>query len=310
MNRKKLNDYFPDWSDGYGIFSLLTEYNPPWVEDIGDNDAMLDLAYHGGYSGAKIASPYLTRTIAGDVPTISEYARICLTLKSLFMPNWAKQYATLSAQYDPIENYSMREQMTNDTTEDTFGHVNTREYDTDHGKTGTETTTNTGTDTVTYDTEEERTPNLTHAKTGTETTAPLVTMTEQENTFGFNTVAENGEPTTKKTQTSGGTSTLTYNTTDKDTGTDTNTKTGTEETEHDTETQTTFNTSDTDTGTVTDTESGKNTRKRNYVLTRAGNIGTVTAQDMVEQEHNLWVWNFFRDVVFPDLDYLLTIPVY
>lgn len=276
--RKKLNDYFPDWDNGGGIFSLLEDYEPPWTEALAGNEMVLDLAYHGGYSGDKIASPYLRKTVAGEEPDQSEYTRICLTLEALFMPNWIKQYATLSAQYNPIENYSMTEVMTDDTTVDEFGHVNTRELDTAHGKTGTETVT----------------PNLTHKKTGTETTAPLVTMTEQENTFGFNTVAENGEPTTKKTQTSGGTSTLTHNTTETDTGTN--------ETEYDT--------SETDTGSVTDTESGENTRTRNYELTRSGNIGTTTSQMMLQSERDLWVWNFFRDVVFPDIDYLLTIPVY
>ena len=31
---------------------------------------------------------------------------------------------------------------------------------------------------------------------------------------------------------------------------------------------------------------------------------------MATQEIALWAWNFFRDVVFPDLDYLLTLPIY
>ena len=45
-------------------------------------------------------------------------------------------------------------------------------------------------------------------------------------------------------------------------------------------------------------------------LTRAGNIGVMSAQQMATQEIALWAWNFFRDVVFPDLDYLLTLPIY
>jgi hypothetical protein len=72
----------------------------------------------------------------------------------------------------------------------------------------------------------------------------------------------------------------------------------------------TYNTTDTDGGTQVDAESGMNTRIRNYTLTRRGNIGVTTSQQMLQSERDLWVWNFFRDVVFPDLDYILTIPVY
>ena len=274
----KVNDAFPEWDDNKGIFDYLQEYDVPWQTEFVGRVGRLNYMYHGSHSGDKYVSPFIRKMVTGNTVTAEEADKIAATLFSMFGANWNKEYATLSAVYDPIENYSMREQMTNDTTEDTFGHINTREIDTEHGKSGTDTVT----------------PDLTHKKTGTETTAPLVTMTEQENTYGFNTVAENGEPTTKKTQTSGGTSTLTYNTTDTDTG----------------NTETEYNTTETDSGSITDTESGKNTRKRNYVLTRSGNIGVTTSQQMLQSERELWVWNFFRDVVFPDIDYLLTIPVY
>ena len=308
--RTKLDEVFPDWADGLGIFSYLADYDVPWGEVFGEGDSTLDLLYHGSYSGDKIVSPFVRKVVAATEATAEEADRLAGAIFGMFGDNWAKEWATLAAQYNPIENYSMREVMTNDTTEDTFGHVNTREYDTEHAKTGTETATKTGTDELTNDLTNEKTLNTSHRKTGTETTAPLTTLTEQENTFGFNTSAVDGEPTRKKTQTAGGTSTLTYNTTDADTGTDTTTDTGTATTEYDTEDEMTYNTSETDTGTVTDTESGKNTRKRNYTLTRSGNVGVTTSQQMLQSERDLWVWNFLRDVVFPDVDYLLTIPVY
>ena len=273
-----MNDAFPEWDDNGGIFDYLQEYDVPWKTAFTGIVERLNFMYHGSYSGDKFISPFIRKMVSGDTVTTEEANKIAATLFSMFGANWVKEYATLSAEYNPIENYSMTEVMTDDTTVDEFGHINTRELDTAHGKTGTETVT----------------PDLAHKKTGTETTAPLVTITEQENTYGFNTVAENGEPTSKKTQTSGGTSTLTYNTTENDTGTN----------------ETEYNTSETDTGSVTDTESGENTRTRNYELTRSGNIGVTTSQMMLQSERDLWVWNFFRDVVFPDVDYLLTIPVY
>ena len=74
--------------------------------------------------------------------------------------------------------------------------------------------------------------------------------------------------------------------------------------------ETTFDTTDTDTGTQTTLDGGSDTHTRNYTLTRSGNIGVTTSQQMIESERALWVWNFFRDVVFPDIDRVLTIQVY
>ena len=72
----------------------------------------------------------------------------------------------------------------------------------------------------------------------------------------------------------------------------------------------TYNTSDTDTGTQTQAESGMDTQTRNYTLRRHGNIGVTTSQQMLESERNVWLWNFFRDIVFPDVDRVLSIPIY
>lgn len=368
--RTKLNEVFPDWVDGLGIFSYLADYNVPWGETFGEGDLTLDILYHGSYSGDKIVSPFVRKMVSATEATAEEAGRLAGAIFGMFSTSWNKEWATLSAQYNPIENYSMVEQMTGDTTQDTFGHTNTRTLANSHTKTGTEalsesvtgtrtdnltdertidgTQTKSGTVGVDEDSTDTRTDNLTdtqtlnlsHAKTGSETQTPNVTLTEQENTFGFNTVAVDGEPTRKKTQTSTGTQQTTYNTTDTDTGTDTTTHTGTSETERDASTTTTYDTTDTedttdttthtgtqqnstsgthttthntteaDTGTITDAESGSNTRRRDYHLTRSGNIGVTTSQQMLQSERDLWVWNFLRDVVFPDVDYLLTIPVY
>ena len=61
----------------------------------------------------------------------------------------------------------------------------------------------------------------------------------------------------------------------------------------------------TDTETGTDTTAGNNTRK----LTRTGNIGTNTFQNLLQQERNLWMYNFFEHI-FKDVDSVLTLPIY
>ena len=56
--------------------------------------------------------------------------------------------------------------------------------------------------------------------------------------------------------------------------------------------------------------SGSESNVRNYELHRTGNIGVTTSQQLIESERNLWIWNFFNDVVFPDIDRVLTIQMY
>lgn len=57
---------------------------------------------------------------------------------------------------------------------------------------------------------------------------------------------------------------------------------------------------ETQTGTRTEKHTGKNTVKRN------GNIGTVTAQQMLTEEINVRIKNHMDDIIFTDVDQLLT----
>lgn len=44
-------------------------------------------------------------------------------------------------------------------------------------------------------------------------------------------------------------------------------------------------------------------------LTRYGNIGVTTSQQLLQSERDLWMWNFFQSV-FDDINSVLTLPVY
>lgn len=57
------------------------------------------------------------------------------------------------------------------------------------------------------------------------------------------------------------------------------------------------------TGSIESTETG------NRTLTRSGNIGVTTTQQMMTQELEFWKWTFY-DSVFKDVDSVLTIPLY
>ena len=152
--------------------------------------------------------------------------------------------------------------------------------------TGTNTVTKTGTDTTTYNTQDTETGTQTNQKAGTETKT-------------YNTEdADTGTQITRKS----GTETKTYNTEDADTGTQTIRKTGTD--------TTTYNTTESDRGTQTNAETGTDSHTRNYELTRSGNIGVTTSQQMIEAERQLLMWDYFHTVVFPDIDRVLTIQIY
>ena len=116
-----------------------------------------------------------------------------------------------------------------------------------------------------------RTPNLTSKHTGTDKNEGSATLNTQNNLWGFN--SESSIPS------------------DMQDGTNTANITNTRDL--------------TDTETGTDVTAGENTRK----LTRTGNIGTNTFQNLLKQERDLWMYNFFEQV-FKDVDSVLTIPIY
>lgn len=70
------------------------------------------------------------------------------------------------------------------------------------------------------------------------------------------------------------------------------------------ETGTIENTSTTET-----TTNNTGTTTNNKTLTRSGNIGATTSQQMIESERELWNWYFF-DIVFRDIDKMLTLSIY
>ena len=152
--------------------------------------------------------------------------------------------------------------------------------------TGTDTKTKTGTETTDYDTEETSTGTQTLAKTGTDETEYDI----EETSTGTQTLAKTGTDETE------------YDIEETSTGTQTLAKTGTD--------QITYNTQDTQTGTQANAETGTDTHTRNYRLSRSGNIGVTTSQQMIMQEREIRLWDFFYSVVFPDVDRVMTISIY
>ena len=286
MNRQKMNDVFPNWLTGTGIFSALQSFPVPWAYD--NIDTSLDLEYFGNISGEKFVSPLVNKMKAGLTLTDAEIKKLAGVIYTMYGVNWEREWNSLFYEYNPIDNYSMTEQMTDDTTVTQYGRTHTKTDDLELKKTGTVTDNlrKTGTDTNVL------------TKTGTEALTPNTTDTGSTSTYGFN--STNAVPSGASSNTKTGSETTTYNTTDNTTVTYNTTDANT----------TTYNTTDKDSGTVTDADTGTDTNTRNYTLTRKGNVGVTTSQQMIQSDRDLYMWNFFYTVVFPDIDKVLTLGIY
>lgn len=256
----------PEPLTGGGIFSVLQSLDPPWATE--DIALQLDIAYYGNVSGGKGVSPLIDRLLTASKLTTLDMATLAGVLMATNKERWAREWATRSAEYDPIENYRMTEEMTDDETVTEYGRTHTRTDNLAHTET--------------------RTDNLTRTIDNQEITTPNLTSTSQQATRGFNSSSDVN--TDKETATSTGTN-----------------RVDTDGTEHNTGTQ---GTTGSNTGTQTDADTGTDTSTRNYTLTRSGNIGVTTSQQMLQSERDLWMWSYFYDVVFPDVDELLTVPLY
>lgn len=281
MKLKRLKQMFENWKVS-AIFAVLNTKDVPWAQTV--NAAPLDLDYVGNFSGRKIVSNLVESLLGeGDDATLTaaDLSMLGDIIVALYGTKWSKLWETMSFDYNPIENYSMVETMTNDATVTQYGKTHTRTDNLQHQRTD--------------NLQHQRTDNLQHAKTGTETETPNTHTSEDKSIYGFN--SAEAVPTDEREIANTGTNQMTYNTQDVDTGTQTESDTGTQTDAH--------------TGTQTEADTGSDTSTRNYRLTRAGNIGVTTSQQMIESERELWrLWDFFRSVVYPDIDRVLTIEIY
>ena len=268
----KLIDVFPTWASG-ALFARLGEKYPdlfPWATSI------LDVEYFGNHSGNKTISTLVEKLLtAADIDAVdaSTLETIVEVIKNRYAVTWEKLYAVMSAEYNPIENYSMVEEETPNIT-----------------RTETPDITRTETPNITR----EETPDVTKTRNTTQKADVVVTSSGSSaaDVFGFNSSepvpqAETNGNTTQRTQ--GDAENNVTDETETETGKRTQTETG--------------NRTETETGTRTQTETG------NRKLTRSGNIGVTTSQQMLESEIALWQWNFYQ-TVYRDTDTVLTCPVY
>ena len=278
------------------IFCAMNDFDVPWKDE--NIATQLDIHYLMNVSGQKNISNMVTFFVNTETGKIDDEDMVAMikVILSIYLERWTKLYATFSFEYDPISNYDMEENMINDTTQSSETNNDSVTYNTKHETTygKHETLTNNLQSETEYGKTDTTTNNLTTNENGSNTIEKTVS--------GFN--SSEYSPLEKEEQTTGNETTNTGTQTLASTGSDTETNTGTQETIN--------SGKDTDTNTGSDTtqrnKAGMNIR--NYTLKRKGNIGVTTSQDMIKSERELWMWDFFHTVVFPDIDRIITLPYY
>lgn len=274
------------------IFYALQSFDVPW-KSLNINIS-LDSDYCICHSGKKITSPLVDFFINSETGKIDSVSMTMLAnvIYTKYGVKWDKQWETMYFEYDPISNYDMVEVMEDDETVHEFGHLTTIN---DTVNT-TDSLTTSKTTNTTNESEVGKTTNTTKENEITDS----VEGSRENKKAGFNssdyqkdTQELTEESRTQSTDESG---TITESGTTDESGTTTESGTN--------------SATGTNTESGTNRESGSNTDTRNYRLTRSGNIGVTTSQQMIESERNLWMWNFFDSVVYPDIDRVLTINMY
>ena len=272
INLNKMIDVYSNYPTDGGVFSPMV--SAPWADTMSGTN--LDILYLDGHSGERYCSNFINHRLSdSDVLSSDNRTLIANILWAMFGIQWTRLWATMKpVDYAPLTNYKMEE-----TVEGTES--STRTPDLTKGDTGTVQTTG----------QDKRTPNLTRNGTGTVNDNGSATNTNQNGIWGFN--SSTSVPSDMSDGTATNENTTTRDLTETETGTDTTDHTNID----------TYNRSYTETG--TDTTAGTSSRK----LTRTGNIGTNTFQNLLQQERNIWMYDFFEQV-FKDVDSVLTIPIY
>ena len=342
MELTKLNDVYKDWATGDGVFTDLNNLDVPWKDEQNPNFYKnLNMAYHGAHSGDKNVSPVVYKFLKSeDVDTRGKLANIIFTM---FSDKWAKLWDALQIEYNPLENYNMTE---NETPAEVTHTITPAEIDTTTTPasetithTPAETTeTDTPTEYTETDTPAETTETITPAETTetvtpaetTTTTKPAKTTTEnQVSAFNSSSYVDDNITTLTGDDNDKGSESIDVDTAgsnklEVDTAGSNKLEVdtaGTHKFEVDTagthkfevdESETTtnvINSNEVETTRVNAVGSDALTVQNERTLTRSGNIGITTSQQMLSSEIELRKWIYYRGV-FDDIDTILTLSIY
>lgn len=299
---------------------LWISYIPcEWANDETVDEQKIDSAYLYGHSGNKIISPFTEHFLdENDKLTDAQIHAMADILFQIFGESWNRLWEINKAEFDPFENYRMTEEEDTTPTGTETEEVTKTGTETDTlTKSGSETRTTgkAGSETNTVTDSGKETIDTTH--TGSDTVRTLGTANNNKETtsvYGMDSVT--AVPSDEKTVATDTTVTTTPGASDKEEKTFTNRQTQDVKTftnREDTETETFTNRQDQNTKSFTGRKDTKVTsfdeRNTHRELTRSGNIGVTTSQQMAESSLKLWQWKFWLQV-FDDIDSFLCCSVY
>lgn len=255
-----------------------------------DTDISIDLEYVFNHSGKKLISGFVANLLKRDGAetsqdfTLSEqsYKWLENTISARFLKKWTKLLETLDIEFDPINPYDMK--IDEKTTDDMDS---TKESKMTTQKDGSETRSETRDHTD--KSQRDGTINVTE----NETFDDKKDGTSERDTFGFNSSDEVPQ------------STESYNdneeSTRKNTSENINSDTLDRTEKHTIEGSDTLN----ETGSRDNNETYHRSNPTTRELTRQGNIGNITRQELIAQQREMLQWQFWN-VVFDDVDTVLT----
>ena len=311
-----LRGYFPDYRSG-SIFTLMSQnHNAPWPEEVGNE---MDKLYFEFYSGLKVPSDFAMMNTQDE---IADSASIASLLWTMFSVPWTRLWDAYNMEYSPIENYNIGEITDREQTDD---RDITKQIDYTRDLDETEKTTTSDDDTydstVDYNstqkkvTEQDTTVTVDDTQVTTYGKVVKTSLDSDDFRYGFNSV--NKVPTQVQidtgTETNSGQDTVKDNSTTVTDFDSTDDVTRQDKTvEHSTDNRTGNKDvaaktaiADKTAETTTDDDS----LKEHIDKTRKGIVGQNTYQELLQQEFDLWKWNYFK-AIFDDCDSLLTLALY
>lgn len=318
--KQALNTYATDGS----IFKYLPLYGTATAQQMG-------ITYVLRHSGQKTTSSLVDEytDINGHL-TGDGIIQIASIINAMFKPQWDKMYEALTTEYNPLENYRMVENEESDDVltygerEKTFSHGEqsesllhgTQQNSFEYG--GQENTSVHGSQRETF-AEGNQSTTFQHGAQTSSTQYGQEVDNHEKTVSGFNsnsyqpaekTTDTMGQHTDTKSDSSYTDSEAKTNRTDI-TNRDQYTDTDTVGQHSDSETRQSYtDTNSKQAYTDTETDAFASDSKNNVrELTRSGNIGVTTSQQMLESELNIRSYRFFEHI-FSDIDSMLTLSVY
>lgn len=270
MIRPKIKDCLPLVN---GLWSKI-DYQFPEIFDV--DSSQLDILFLSNWS-MRTAAPLLNVLHDDEDSTMltsTELENLAGIVNGMFKHKWDKMMSVAEMEYDPIHNFSDHL-------------IENIEYGEEVGKTKSSSTSSSGT----------RTDNLsetitdTRSVTETRNLSSSSSNSSEDGVFGFNSSNSVGSH--------------------DNSGSNSGSETGTITTDHSGNLTTANTGTQTNAGSNTYSESGGNdtagTRDREY--TKTGNIGNISTQKLLNEELDLWRYNFICEMM-QDVVRLISLPIY